>query len=99
LIARLSLLPATSLEQLQHLLTGATWDPLALDEQRVARPEAPPGVRDWKTISFMTHFWLWKHKMSPPIWKHKVSSPPSYAFSHTQRADSEKVLPLFLVHL
>jgi SRSO17 transposase len=25
----------TSLEQLQHLLTDATWDPLALDEQRV----------------------------------------------------------------
>ena len=27
----------TSLEQLQHLLTDATWDPLALDEQRVRR--------------------------------------------------------------
>lgn len=26
---------ATSLEQLQHLLTDAAWDPLALDEQRV----------------------------------------------------------------
>src|SRR5579883_1235071 len=25
----------TSLEQLQHLLTDAAWDPLALDEQRV----------------------------------------------------------------
>jgi SRSO17 transposase len=38
---------ATSLEQLQHLLTDAAWDPLALDEQRVRlliQQSPTPGV-------------------------------------------------------